>query len=94
MKRLAGDERAKWSGGMASGAVYNDSDQHASMVSKAYALFSHSNPLHPDLWPSGLKFEGEVSEGGENGGKGNDGGWSSSIYMLRCFPTHTRRSSR
>lgn len=60
MQLLADGERSKWSGGMASGAIYNGSEEHASMVRKAYALFSHSNPLHPDLWPSGLKFEGEV----------------------------------
>lgn len=60
MRELADKERSKWGGGRASGAVYNDKDDHASVTSEAYGLFSRSNPLHPDLWPSGLKFEAEV----------------------------------
>lgn len=60
MTLLAGGERAKWDAGMASGAVYKSDDEHSSTTTKAYGLFSHSNPLHPDLWPSGLKFESEV----------------------------------
>ena len=60
MTLLAGGERAKWDAGMASGAVYKIDEEHSSTTTKAYSLFSHSNPLHPDLWPSGLKFESEV----------------------------------
>lgn len=60
MTLLAGSERAKWDAGMASGAVYKSDQEHSLTTTKAYSLFSHSNPLHPDLWPSGLKFESEV----------------------------------
>ncbi|CAN0188626.1 unnamed protein product [Ascophyllum nodosum] len=60
MQTLAEKERSKWAGGRASGAVYDDSDGHSVLTSEAYGLFSRSNPLHPDLWPSGLKFEAEV----------------------------------
>ncbi|CBJ31196.1 Pyridoxal-dependent decarboxylase [Ectocarpus siliculosus] len=60
MKLLARRERAKWDAGKASGAVYSNDEEHSSTVTEAYRLFSRSNPLHPDLWPSGLKFEAEV----------------------------------
>ncbi|CAM9320036.1 unnamed protein product, partial [Hapterophycus canaliculatus] len=60
MKLLAERERAKWDAGKASGAIYSSDERHASTVTDAYRLFSRSNPLHPDLWPSGLKFESEV----------------------------------
>lgn len=60
MKLLAERERSKWNAGKASGAVYSSDEQHSSTVTEAYRLFSRSNPLHPDLWPSGLKFESEV----------------------------------
>lgn len=60
MEHLAEQERKKWTGGRASGAVYNAEEDHSAITTKAYGLFSHSNPLHPDLWPSGLKFEAEV----------------------------------
>ncbi|CAM9967188.1 unnamed protein product [Scytosiphon promiscuus] len=60
MTLLAERERAKWDAGKASGAVYSNDEQHSKIVTEAYHLFSRSNPLHPDLWPSGLKFESEV----------------------------------
>lgn len=60
MMLLAERERGKWDAGKASGAVYSNDEGHASTVTEAYRLFSRSNPLHPDLWPSGLKFEAEV----------------------------------
>lgn len=60
MQVLAEAERAKWGGGQASGAIYNGNEDHMANSTQAYRLFSHSNPLHPDLWPSGLKFESEV----------------------------------
>lgn len=60
MMLLAERERSKWDAGKASGAVYSNDEGHSSTATEAYRLFSRSNPLHPDLWPSGLKFEAEV----------------------------------
>lgn len=57
---LAQRERSKWDAGKASGAVYSNDEEQSETVTEAYRLFSRSNPLHPDLWPSGLKFEAEV----------------------------------
>ncbi len=69
MMLLAERQRGKWDAGKASGAVYSNDEGHASTVTEAYRLFSRSNPLHPDLWPSGLKFEAEVLLGRDRGPK-------------------------
>ena len=59
MALLSGAERAEWNAGMASGAVYKSGEDQSSSTTNAYSLCSHSNRLHPDLWPSGRKFEPE-----------------------------------
>eukprot|EP00249_Psilotum_nudum_P016971 c26084_g1_i3 orf=239-1855(+) len=49
--------------GRSSGAVYiggNEFDGHFATVNESYKMFSHTNPLHPDLFPSVLKFEVEI----------------------------------
>ncbi len=53
-------EEPRWRAGYASGAVYHGGEEHAELLAAAYALHAHSNPLHPDLWPSATKFEAEV----------------------------------
>jgi glutamate/tyrosine decarboxylase-like PLP-dependent enzyme len=53
-------EESRWKDGFASGSVYNGDDQHIEFVTRAYALQSQVNPLHPDLWPSAAKFEAEI----------------------------------
>ncbi len=57
---LADEEQGEWSEGYASGAVYHGDAAHIEFLNKVYALQSQSNPLHLDLWPSGMKFESEV----------------------------------
>jgi len=53
-------EAFNWRDGRASGAVYHGAADHIDFLNQVYALQSQSNPLHIDLWPSGLKFEAEV----------------------------------
>ena len=53
-------EKKVWEEGNVSGAVYHGNDQHLSVQNKALQLFSLTNPLHPDMWPSLMKFESEV----------------------------------
>jgi sphinganine-1-phosphate aldolase len=60
LEELRATEQAKWKEGFASGSVYHGDDAHIAFVNKAYNLQSQSNPLHPDLWPSAAKFEGEI----------------------------------
>ena len=57
---LAREEDGKWSEGYASGAVYHGDTAHIEFLNEIYALQSQSNPLHLDLWPSGMKFESEI----------------------------------
>lgn len=57
---LADAEHAEWSDGYASGAVYNGDEAHIAFLNEVYALQSQSNPLHLDVWPSGMKFESEI----------------------------------
>jgi glutamate/tyrosine decarboxylase-like PLP-dependent enzyme len=57
---LAAAEEASWRTGGASGAVYHGDPDHIDFLNRVYALQSQSNPLHTDLWPSGMKFEAEV----------------------------------
>ncbi len=60
VRRLAEAEHGDWSDGYASGAVYNGDEDHIAFLNEVYALQSQSNPLHLDVWPSGMKFESEI----------------------------------
>jgi sphinganine-1-phosphate aldolase len=57
---LAEAEQGDWRDGFASGAVYHGDTEHIEFLNEVYALQSQSNPLHLDVWPSGMKFEAEV----------------------------------
>ncbi|MEW6231742.1 MAG: aminotransferase class V-fold PLP-dependent enzyme [Chloroflexota bacterium] len=57
---LQSAEEQRWKAGYASGAVYHGGGEHIDFLNKVYALHSQSNPLHPDLWPSAVKFEAEI----------------------------------
>lgn len=60
MRTVARSERSAWEDGRASGAVYHGDSDHIEFLNSVYALHSQSNPLHADIWPSGVKFEAEV----------------------------------
>ena len=47
-------ERGTWAAGKVSGAVYYGEDAHTAVLNAAFSLYSLSNPLHPDTWPSGM----------------------------------------
>ena len=57
---LAAAEHEEWRDGYTSGAVYHGDTEHIEFLNEVYALQSQSNPLHLDVWPSGMKFEAEV----------------------------------
>ncbi|PIA51049.1 hypothetical protein AQUCO_01100105v1 [Aquilegia coerulea] len=49
--------------GKCSGTVYiggSESEGHFSVINEAYTMFSHTNPLHQDVFQSVVRFEGEV----------------------------------
>lgn len=60
MADLAARERDPWHEGFVSGAVYHGDDEHVAFLSRIYATFSQTNPLHADLWPSVVKYEAEI----------------------------------
>ncbi|KAH8946734.1 hypothetical protein BDL97_11G001400 [Sphagnum fallax] len=85
--------------GHCSGAVYiggNESEGHFALVNEAYSIFSHTNPLHPDLFPSIARFEAEVvamtaamlgskskSSGGQVCGNMTSGGTESILMAVK-----------
>mmetsp|Transcript_20737 Transcript_20737/g.34242 ORF Transcript_20737/g.34242 Transcript_20737/m.34242 type:complete len:572 (-) Transcript_20737:30-1745(-) len=60
MKNLHEKEVELWEDGWVSGAVYHGGEEHIKMQNKAFDMFSISNPLHADIWPSVMQFEAEV----------------------------------
>ena len=64
MKDLTDKENLSWKQGRQSGSVYFDwsgNDQsHLKLLNAAFGFYSIANPLHPDMWPSGMKFEAEI----------------------------------
>lgn len=60
MKQETVKENVIWSEGKVSGAVYHGEEGHMELLNQAFSMYSISNPLHPDIWPSGMKFESEV----------------------------------
>lgn len=74
-------ENVKWENGLVSGAVYNGQHKHIELLNEAFSLYSIANPLHPDIWPSVMKFDSEViamTANLVNGGDTNVCGSSSS----------------
>ncbi len=60
MEELHRREQSKWQDGFVSGAVYHGDAEHIDFLNRVYALSSQSNPLHADIWPSGVKYEAEI----------------------------------
>ena len=97
IRELTAGEEAKWRDGFASGAVYNGDQGHIDFLNEVYALNSQANPLHPDLWPSAVKFEAEIVAmtatmlgGGETGvptvcGTVSSGGTESIMLAMRTY---------
>lgn len=56
----AEQENQIWKDGLVSGAVYGGEQSHNEMLNAVYGLYSLSNPLHPDIWPSISQCEAEV----------------------------------
>lgn len=60
MGELQAREAPRWREGYASGAVYHGREDHIDFLNRVCAIYSQSNPLHTDLWPSVTKFEAEI----------------------------------
>ena len=60
MGAVTSDEDVIWQSGKVSGAIYHGEKEHLDLLNKAFSLYSIANPLHPDIWPSGMKYESEI----------------------------------
>ena len=60
MREFIGHESGKWQAGKVSGAVYHGGDEHLQILNEAASMYSLSNPLHPDIWPSLRQMESDV----------------------------------
>jgi glutamate/tyrosine decarboxylase-like PLP-dependent enzyme len=92
MRACATKENKKWMDGKVSGCVYHGDPEHIAVLNAAYNAFSVSNPLHPDVWPTVMKYEAEVVQmtasllnGGDDGVCGciSSGGTESIILAVK-----------
>jgi len=77
MREFAELEEPKWRDGLRRARVHGGSE-HVEFLNEVYAINSQANPLHPELWPSAVKFEAEIvaMTGAMLGG--GDAGWRAS----------------
>jgi glutamate/tyrosine decarboxylase-like PLP-dependent enzyme len=68
----ASNENEKWETGLVSGAVYSGESHLTELLNSVYAIYSHANPLHADIWPSINQCEAEVISMTANLLNGND----------------------
>jgi glutamate/tyrosine decarboxylase-like PLP-dependent enzyme len=103
VERLAEAEESRWRDGFASGAVYHGDPEHVAFLNRVYAAQSQSNALHPDLWPSAMKFESELVSmtahmlGSAHAaperpvvGTVSSGGTESILLAMRAYRDHAR----
>lgn len=60
MVKLAHNDNSHWKAGKVSGAVYLGDEKHMSFLNEAFGLYSLSNPLHAEIFPSVMKYESEI----------------------------------
>lgn len=60
MKSSTKQEDKVWENGLISGAVYHGKHDHKDFLNQCFSLYSLANPLHPDIWPSIMKFDSEI----------------------------------
>lgn len=98
LKDFSERENRAWREGKVSGAVYHGGEELTRFLEKVYALYSHANPLHPDIWPSLVKFESEVvamcasiMKGGPGvRGSVTSGGTESILLAMKAYRDHYR----
>eukprot|EP01038_Epipyxis_sp_PR26KG_P010999 gene10999-14773_t len=60
MQQASGKDDSIWENGKVSGVVYHGQRDHQVALNNAFNLYSLSNPLHPDIWPSVMKYDSEI----------------------------------
>ncbi len=93
LRKYAESENQPWKLGKVSGAVYHGGEDLLDFLEKVYHIYSQSNPLHPDIWPSLTKMENEIvamSSGIMNGneavrGSVTSGGTESILLAMKTY---------
>lgn len=60
MTEYSTPENVNWREGKISGAVYHGDEVHQDFLNQVFGLYSLTNPLHADMWPSAMKYEAEI----------------------------------
>ncbi|XP_033644502.1 sphingosine-1-phosphate lyase 1-like [Asterias rubens] len=89
-----------WKSGKVSGCVYGGTDDLSELCAKVYKDFAWSNPLHPDVFPSIRRMEGEVvamclsvfNGGSDSCGAMTSGGTES--ILMACLSCRERARDR
>jgi glutamate/tyrosine decarboxylase-like PLP-dependent enzyme len=53
-------ENSVWQNGKLSGSVYGGDRKHIEFLNDCFSYYSIANVLHPDIWPSVMKYESEI----------------------------------
>jgi hypothetical protein len=53
-------ENRVWENGQLSGSVYGGQKEHIAFLNQCFSFYSIANVLHPDIWPSVMKYESEI----------------------------------
>ena len=91
MKDATVVENVVWETGHVSGAVYNGQHKHIDFLNEAFAQYSIANALHPDIWPSVMKFDSEIvamTASLVNGGNESVCGTTSSVSKKKKSNKH------
>jgi sphinganine-1-phosphate aldolase len=99
LSELASTENRRWVEGRVSGAVYHGEEQFISFLEKIYSIYSQSNPLHVDIWPSIVKFDTEIAamcssimHGDEHvRGSVSSGGTESILLAMKTYRDYFRK---
>eukprot|EP00013_Stygamoeba_regulata_P019157 CAMPEP_0177660194 /NCGR_PEP_ID=MMETSP0447-20121125/17889_1 /TAXON_ID=0 /ORGANISM="Stygamoeba regulata, Strain BSH-02190019" /LENGTH=545 /DNA_ID=CAMNT_0019165201 /DNA_START=37 /DNA_END=1674 /DNA_ORIENTATION=+ len=100
LQKLREREEGNWKSGKVSGGVYHGMEDHLQVVNRAYQMFSLMNPLHPDVFPSGVKFESEIVAmsidllGGQHDvhcGNVTSGGTESILMAMKAYRDYARK---
>lgn len=97
------NEDSSWETGHVSGAVYHGVRSHQNLLNRVFGMYSLSNPLHSDMWPSVMKYEAEIISmtaslvgGGPNGavstvcGSTTSGGTESIVLAIKSHRDYFR----
>jgi len=92
-------EQNRWKDGFVSGAVYHGSSEHIEFLNEICALFSQTNPLHSDLFPSVVEAENqiirmaaELFQDKNAVGSITSGGTESILLAMKAYRDHARET--